>query len=83
MTTFELMQQTLAKLRAVHGWDGMFNIWIDRYGIQRIRLEYALETDTDDSPDRVHHYKERVGGEPWQNLEELIAQFCKECVEGL
>jgi len=81
MTANTKVTRALKKLEAVHGWEGLVEVWIDKYGIQRIECKYRLDSDPQDREFRSHCVVERMNTKVTDA--ELMIEFADKCVEGL
>lgn len=77
---FGRLQSMLEELSHVHSWDGMLEIWQDRYAIQRLVIKYSLPSDKSDDSLRIFHDKDN---HPRIDNEAFVNAFIKECLVGL
>lgn len=68
-------------MKEVHGWDPMVEIWTDRFGTQRIALNYSEPTDAEDDEFRVFAAIDNLA--PRLSFYDLRRLFVHQCTEGL
>ena len=70
----------LKKLKEVHGFEGICDIWIDENGVQSAKITYVSPVETLESPARVWLEMDNMDN---LEYEVFVAKFVAACLEGL
>lgn len=62
-------------------WSGLFNCWVDKFGVQRMYVEYSLKGDDINAPSRIHHERDICSDN--LDYDKWLEIFVLECVAGL
>lgn len=82
LTSAQKLEDVCRRMEKLHGWEPMIEIWFDKFGVQRIEMQYSLPTDEQDAPLRSWCTVDDID-QAARNFDVLVDRFVARCTAGL